>query len=173
MPRQIALLFLLVFAVGKAFAEDEQALKNWFNDPFFQVRDAISACPVPLGPLMTASQRNADAHYRVERGTSCWLKGKCDKVNAYLYDASIAEAIRQHFSQSPAFHDTSLWVTVQRKFVTVQGCLHAADQATQIETLIKIVPDVERVILELASSPQEKPPYLTAPTQATVIDRSK
>jgi hypothetical protein len=168
MVRQIALLLPLIFAVGTAMAEDDQPFSNWFNDPFFQVRDGVAACPVPLGPLLPLSQRNAEAHYRVERGTSCWLEGKCDKANAYLYDAPIGEAIRQRFSQSPQFHDSSLWITVQRKFVMVQGCAQEADVGAQIEALINTVPDVERVILQLVSSPQEKPPYLLAPTPPKV-----
>ncbi|HXA46517.1 MAG TPA: BON domain-containing protein [Burkholderiaceae bacterium] len=148
-------------------------LKNWFNDPFFQVRDAIKACPIPLGPLMTEAQRRNEAHYRVERGTSCWLEGKCDKPNAYLYDAPIAAAIGQRFSQSPAFQDTSLWITVQRKFVIVQGCIADANQAGQIETLIKAEPDVDRVILQLVTNPHETPPYIMAPTESNVPNRSE
>jgi hypothetical protein len=178
MPRLIDLLFLfsLGFCGAQAIAADDaDILKNWFNDPFFQVRDTVKACPVPLGPLMTEKQRNAEAHYRVERGTSCWLAGKCDKPNSYLYDAPIAEAIRQRFSQTTELNETSLWITVQRRFVIVQGCTNGSDQAAQIEALLASVPDVERVILQLISSPREKekPPYLLAPGQTRSTDSSK
>jgi hypothetical protein len=33
-----------------------QELKNYFNDPFLQVTSAMSACPVPEGPLITPEQ---------------------------------------------------------------------------------------------------------------------
>jgi hypothetical protein len=170
MIRQIALLLSILSIVNctSAFAQEDQALKNWFNDPFFQVRNALPACPVPLGPLITEAQRNEEAHYRVERGTSCWMAGKCEKPNSYLYDAPIAEAVRQRFSASPEFADASLWITVQRRFVIVQGCITHAEQAARIESMIAVVPDVERVILQLISTPHEKPPYpLASPLPST------
>lgn len=164
--KTLLLLSSLVLGGNAVATDDAQTLKNWFDDPFLQVRNAIPACPVPLGPLLTDAQRRAEAHYRVERGTSCWLEGKCEKPNAYWYDAAIADAIRQRFSQTPEFADSSLWITVQRRFVIVQGCIASAEQAPRIESLIKAVPDVERVILQLRSNPDEKPPYQLAPPQA-------
>ncbi len=43
-------------------------------------------CPAPLGPLFTVDEQRREAHYRIERGTSCWLAGKCKDSNAYRYD---------------------------------------------------------------------------------------
>lgn len=164
--KTLLLLSSLILGGNAVAADDVQTLKNWFDDPFLQMRNAMPACPVPLGPLLTDAQRRAEAHYRVERGTSCWLEGKCEKPNAYWYDAPIADAIRQRFSQTPEFADSSLWITVQRRFAIVQGCIASAEQAPRIESLIKTVPDVERVILQLRSNPDEKPPYPLAPPQA-------
>ena len=169
----LLLFFGLVIGTCSMAAEGEdQPLKNWFNDPFFQVRDAIHACPVPLGPWITEAQRREEAHYRVERGTSCWMEGKCDKPNSYLYDAPIAKAIRQRFAQGSEFDDASLWITVQRRFVIVQGCIARPEQTSQIDAIMRAIPDVERVVLQLVSSPNHPPPYPLAPNQAGAADNS-
>ncbi len=146
--------------IGTASAEE---LKNWFDDPFFQVRKGLPDCPAPLGPLLPQSKRNAEAHYRVERGTSCWLAGQCAKPNAYWYDAGIGKAVEKAFADSSDFGNTSLWVTVQRRFVTVEGCISAPQQERQIEAMIQVLPDVERVIVQVAKPGDPKPPYAPAP----------
>jgi len=45
-------------------APGEEIVRNWFNDPFFQVRSAIANCPVPLGPYGTEADRMRETHYR-------------------------------------------------------------------------------------------------------------
>ena len=74
--------------VGAASAEP---LKNHYNDPFVQVTKAIAACPQPRGPFMTAREAQAEAHPRIERGTTCFMAGKCKEPNAYRYDTKDAE----------------------------------------------------------------------------------
>lgn len=169
----LLLLYTGIAHCGNANAQEKPLLKNWFNDPFFQVRNGVSACPVPLGPLISETQRNEEAHYRVERGTSCWMEGKCSKPNSYLYDAPIADTTRRRFLGTSAFADTSLWITVQRRFVIVQGCISQAEQAAQIETLVKAVPDVERVILQINLPPHNQANYLTVPSTAHGIPDSQ
>lgn len=159
----LCLVLALIGAMAPACAAPPEELKNWFDDPFFQVRSGLPDCPLPLGPLMSEAQRRAEAHYRVERGTSCWLEGKCTQPNAYWYDATIGKAIGQRFAASAEFADTSLWITVQRRFVTVQGCISRREQAQQIEALLQEVPDVERVIVELMAPDDAKAPYRVAP----------
>lgn len=154
-----------VMLTGGASADPPEEPKNWFNDPFIQVRQGFSACPLPLGPLITEAQRRAEAHYRVERGTSCWMEGKCTKPNAYLYDAPIGASIAQSFAASSDFADTSLWITVQRRFVMVEGCISRPEQGPEIEARIQAIPDVERVILELMLPGQTRVPYPIAPTK--------
>ena len=149
-----------LFSAAATHAEE---LKNWFNDPFFQVRRALPACPAPLGPLLPESKRNAEAHYRVERGNSCYLVGKCRLSNSYLYDPEIARAVEKAFADSPGFADTSLWITVQRRFVMVEGCVAHADDGKRLEALIEPLPDVERVIVEVSKPGDVKPPYALAP----------
>ncbi len=165
-PEQLLCLGLALFgAMGRVSAAPPEELKNWFDDPFFQVRSGLPACPLPLGPLMSEAQRRAESHYRVERGTSCWLEGKCAQPNAYWYDAPLGQAIEQKFAATAEFGDTSLWITVQRRFVIVQGCISRAEQAQQIETLLQATPDIDRVIVELMGPGDAKPPYRLAPAK--------
>ena len=78
-------LALLLGAVP-GLAQDAAERRNWFNDPFFQIAAQAPRCPVPLGPYLTAAEQRAEAHDRAERGTSCWLAGRCARSNAYAYD---------------------------------------------------------------------------------------
>lgn len=52
-------------------------LRNWFDDPFFQVRAGKPACAAPLGPLTDEAEMRKQTHPRSERGTRCWLAGQC------------------------------------------------------------------------------------------------
>jgi hypothetical protein len=135
--------------------------KNWFNDPFFELSHALPGCPVPLGPLMTHAQMEDDAHYRVERGTTCWLAHKCTKPNSYMYDQPIADAIRAHFSDSRPFDGTSLWITVQRRFVYAEGCAPASFDRQALRRQLEAIPDVERVFIRVGTSAGAPTPYKT------------
>lgn len=135
-----------------------EPLRNWFNDPYFQVRSGIAGCPQPLGPFTTESDMKKQTHYRAERGTSCWLAKKCDKPNSYLYDKDIAAAVKARFDASPLMREASLWVTVQRRWVQVDGCVPAKYAAGTLEELLKNVQDVEHVIVNVGR-PGEKAPY--------------
>ena len=160
---------MLFAAVAPAGHADE--LKNWFDDPYFQVRDRIAGCAVPRGPLIGAADMKKEAHARVERGTSCWLEGRCTRPNAYQYDATIAEAVRARFAQNASLLNTSLWVTVQRRIVWVEGCAAALDAPGQIARLLRGVPDVHQVIVNVARRPGDRPPYAVRDALATGAGR--
>lgn len=139
--------------------------RNWYNDPFFALSDAVSGCPTPLGPLMTREEADDDAHYRVERGTSCWLAHRCTRPNSYLYDADIAAAVREHLRAVPLIDHTSLWITVQRRFVYAEGCVPAGFDQEALQRLLEAIPDVEQVFVRVTSDPRGALPYksLAAP----------
>jgi len=147
-------------ASSSASTADAQR-KNWYNDPFFALSSAIRACPQPLGPLMTQAEAQDDAHYRVERGTTCWLAHKCSKPNSYLYDADIAAAVRQRLQGDAMFAGTSVWITVQRRFVYAEGCVPAGFDNAALERKLAAIPDVEQVFVHLTSDPRAAPPYKT------------
>jgi len=141
-----------------------ETLKNWFNDPFIQVRNAVPDCPPPLGPLVSEQEARRESHWRTERGTSCWLAGQCSKPNSYQYDAAIAQTVQAHFAADPAFARSSLWLTFQRRFVWVEGCsADPAIDAAALAAFVRAEPDVERVIVNLRAPGASKAPYPLAP----------
>lgn len=156
MSRRALVLALLATAAGLAHGDE---LKNWFGDPYFQVRAAVAACPVPRGPFTTEEEMRRSAHARAERGTRCWQEGKCTKPNSYLYDAGIADEVRKRFAASRALQAASLWVTVQRRIVWVEGCAADGSAARRIVRLLREVPDVEQVIVNVAPPSVARPPY--------------
>jgi hypothetical protein len=151
MTRHRMMLLLPAMALMTvAWAAADTTLKNWFNDPFIQVRRAIPACPQPLGPMTTADEARKESHWRAERGTSCWLAGQCSKPNSYAYDDGIGKSVAAHFAADPAFARSSLWLTVQRRFVWVEGCADDLSiTASALEAFVRAEPDVERVIVNL------------------------
>ena len=63
--------------------------------------------------------------------------------------------------RDPALAGTTIWLTAQRRFVYLEGCVADSLQAARAEALIKGLADVDRVIPALAL-PGEKPPYAVA-----------
>jgi hypothetical protein len=100
-------------------------------------------------------------HYRVERGTSCFLAGECSKPNAYLYDAPIAAALKKQFDADPALaRDSSLWITVTRRFVYLEGCsASSGDDIARVEAMIRTLADVQVVLVNVANDPRGHLPY--------------
>lgn len=152
-------LALALLATGPGVAHGEE-LKNWFGDPYFQVRAGMAACPAPRGPFTTADEMRRSAHARAERGTRCWQEGRCTKPNSYLYDAGIAGNVRQRFADSRQLRASSLWVTIQRRIVWVEGCADA-NAPKRIEQLLRGVPDVEQLIVNVSRDPAGPPAYPT------------
>jgi len=158
-PKYLSLLAgALLAATGHAADPAAgEALRNYYNDPFVQVTAAIPACPTPRGPFMTAQESRAEAHPRAERGTTCFMMGKCSEANAYHYDARIAvaaqDAVRRALTRTPALARSSVWLTVQRRFIFVHGCTASRADAARWETLLRAVPEVEYVGVDLAVVP--------------------
>ncbi|AIO53681.1 hypothetical protein BM44_3340 [Burkholderia mallei NCTC 10247] len=136
--------------------------RNWYDDPFWALSHSIAECPTPLGPLMTRAQMEDDAHYRVERGTTCWLAHRYSKPNAYLYDKPIAGELKKRFTDGdPALAGTSIWITIQRRFVYAEGCVSASFDRDALRRRLEALPDVERVFLRLTDDPRGRAPYKT------------
>src|SRR5205823_6534703 len=77
---------------GPALAEKRA---NYFNDPFLRVTEGIADCPVPEGPMITQAEMRIQAHVRIERGTRCFLSGRCRLPNSYLYDKEIIPRVEK------------------------------------------------------------------------------
>ncbi|MFL9873053.1 hypothetical protein PQR22_15645 [Paraburkholderia megapolitana] len=156
---------MLMSIASHAVFADEQRV-NRGNDPFFQISKAVPGCPVPLGPLETEQEWLDDAHYRIERGNSCWIEGRCRLSNGYLYDKEIAEAVQRRLTNinyATQWRDhTTLWLILQRRFIYVQGCVAPDfDKQTFLSELGKTA-DVDRVIDDTTSDPASTSlPYRT------------
>lgn len=156
------ILVALTLSCGATFAQHERPndeLSNWFGDPFFQISDGISTCPEPRGPRMTQAEKRQEAHYRVERGTSCWLAKKCEHSNAYMYDQEIASSTRLALAKAVR-SNSSVWVTIKRRWVFLEGCVRTATDAAALKRAATLVPDVESVVSTLSVA-GEKPRYQT------------
>ena len=159
-PARMRRLWIAAITIGccaRVAAQDEPLILNPFNDPFVQAT-AGRACPAPRGPAYTETQRNQEAHYRVERGTSCWLAGQCSEPNAYRYDTRIADAVVAALRADPQLSDSTLWVIAERRFVYLQGCVRDAAQAARAEAIAKAAPDVQVVIPSIGVG-REAPRY--------------
>lgn len=171
MQRKHRTTFTSACAGAASLFAHSEALKNHYGDPFIPVTNAITACPVPRGPFMTEAEAKTEAHPRIERGTSCFLAGKCSEGNAYRYDGRIAAAAADSISaairKSARLARSSIWLTVQRRFVFVQGCVTDRSQIERWAKLVKAVPEVEYVGVDLAIGHRtanfRRVPYPTMP----------
>ncbi len=161
----IPMAAMLLSCACRAQAAEDRPLGNWFNDPFIQVRSAIADCPVPLGPLLSQAEMRAQAHSRAERGTRCYFDGKCSKPNSYMYDPDIAADLSRRFAKSTAFAGASLWITAQRRFVWVEGCVRGGRDTRgaelALEKFVKETPDVEYVLINVTGDARGRVPYRT------------
>jgi hypothetical protein len=159
-----ALLIVLLLAARAGTAQEATAppKQNWFDDPFFQVSAGQPACAVPEGPFYTAEERRQQTHSRLERGTSCWLAGRCADSNAYRYDKPLAPKVRAALRAVPGVDRASVWVTVQRRWVYLQGCVPNAALARRLERAARAVPEVETVVPDLMVGTHGRPPYPVA-----------
>lgn len=136
---------------------------NPFNDPFVQVTAAVASCPVPAPPAYDEQEFRDAAHERAQRGTSCWLDGRCRLHNAYLYDAEIIPRVVKAIEHDGGFRNTSLWLLGQRRQVTLMGCVQSQDQARRLKRLAARIDDVEHVVNHLiVGKPLGRAPYPAA-----------
>jgi hypothetical protein len=156
----VALIFAVAGIAAPIAASAEDApQKNWFNDPFFAASADIADCPVPRGPSLTKTEMEREAHVRVERGTRCYMEGRCAKSSSYFYDPEIAANLRHALANSKALKGTSLWVSVQRRWVFIQGCAKARSKRAALEAIARRIPDVDNVFVDLRFDPKQPPPY--------------
>ena len=155
-------LCALVLALGVASATAQDARRNPFEDPFAEVTSGIAACPRAEPPLLTEEQIRNEAHDRSQRGTSCWLAGRCRLHNAYLYDKEIIPRVVKAVHADGRYADTSVWALGQRRWVWLKGCVSRPEQRDALERLVRLIDDVEGVVNELMVGTGGAPPYKTA-----------
>jgi hypothetical protein len=146
------------------------ASAQFSEDPFVQVTAKIGGCPEPAPPSYkettdAAYQLRFEAHTRAERGTSCYLSGRCRLPNSYLYDKEIIPRVQKFILQERRFENTSVWIAGQRRWVYLQGCVKSRAQAAEMVQAVRMVDDVERVVDELFVLGRATPPYRLARQQ--------
>ena len=154
---------------GEGKGGDGALPENRFADPFFQFTSAVADCPLPLGPRITLAEQLAQMPQREAWGPHCMLEKPCKKPNDFAYDADIGTALqeavqsKQLYSHSPLVN-SSLWITVQARVVTVEGCV-AGDVPTgfdhafitgHLEVLANSVPEVKRAVVRIRTSAQAR-----------------
>ena len=144
-------------------AQADGLTRNWGEDPFLQLRADDPRCPEPRGPRMTAAEWRAEAHWRIETGTSCWLAGRCADANAYRYDRAIAQALFPRLQALPELAGGSLWAYLQRRILFVQGCVADSAQAQAVEAAIgraaAASPDLQMIVPALRMGSDPGTPY--------------
>jgi osmotically-inducible protein OsmY len=153
---------MLLLALASAAAAADETRRNPFDDPFTVVTSGLAGCPRAAPPLFTEAQIRSEAHDRAQRGTSCWLAGRCRLHNAYLYDKEIAPRVVKAVEADGRYTDTSVWALGQRRWVWLKGCVSKPDQREGLERLVRLIDDVEGVVNELMVGTAGKPPYQTA-----------
>jgi hypothetical protein len=155
----LGLILALSALTGSCHAQSQAERRNWFDDPFFQISTAVRDCPLPAGPYITEAERNAESHHRAEKGTTCWLAGKCERPNAYNYDKDIAAALQSALAERNPFADTTLWVTVQGRVVYFEGCASRGSIAAKLEAFARKLPYVQQAVAHLRTHSSARVPY--------------
>ncbi len=153
-PLALAWALILSGGMGVARSDPTPTKSNYFNDPFVQLTDGLPACPTPDGPLLTADEGRAQAHGRVERGTSCYQDGWCRLPNSYLYDKEIMPRVKKAVdARGDLGNDTRVWALGQRRWVWLKGCVSHPEQAAALVQLVRELDDVEGVIDDMVVTP--------------------
>jgi Predicted periplasmic or secreted lipoprotein len=151
--RMPALRSLALLAAAATLSVPLFAAESYQLDPFEQATAGFAACPTVPPPTLTPEQMRAQAHSRVERGTSCCLAGTCECGGSYKHDPEINARVAAAIRNDPRFRNASIWITTTRKFVTLQGCVRTPAQKRALERLVRRQPDVALVWNETAVGP--------------------
>jgi hypothetical protein len=147
MSRGLCVAALALGVATSAMPAEERA--GYFDDPFLQVTGAIPDCPPQQRSTYTKDQMRAEAHSRAERGTRCFLEGRCRLPSSYDYDKEIIPRVKKAILADGRFSRTSIWIEGQRRWVWLRGCVRTRADADAVERLVRNVDDVERVVNEL------------------------
>jgi hypothetical protein len=161
--RSGALVLLLALPLAAANAQGVAVRRNWFDTPFAAATEGLPACPRPEGPLMTEDEMRSAAHARIERGTSCWLAGQCEDSNAYRRDPEIQQRVLESIRAGRAFARSSVWVTTERRWVTLQGCLESGALRARLIERVRRVEGVDIVFDQLIVGTASRPRWTVDP----------
>jgi hypothetical protein len=135
----------LAFGVATSALPAEER-ESYFDDPFLQVTGAIADCPPQQRSTYTKDEMRAESHSRAERGTRCYLEGRCRLPSSYDYDKEIIPRVKKAILADGRFSGTSIWIEGQRRWVWLKGCVRTRAEADALERLVRRVDDVESVV---------------------------
>lgn len=141
----IALLFMTPLSRA-----GDQTSEKYFDDPFMQITYAVASCPNQERTKRTAAEMRAEIHWRAERGSSCYLRGRCRLPNSYMYDREIAARVKKTILADSRLWNSSVWMEGYRRWVALKGCATSPEQRDQIERAVRMIDDVEAVINEIS-----------------------
>ena len=147
MIRPLSVAAVAFGVATSALPAEERA--NYFDDPFLQVTGAIADCPPQQKTTYTMDEMRAQVHARAERGTRCYLEGRCRLPSSYDYDQEIIPRVKKAILADGRFAGTSIWIEGQRRWVWLKGCVRTRAEADAVERLVRRVDDVESVVNEL------------------------
>ena len=156
-----AAVVTLLAAGSQAAAEEER--RNWFDTPFDLAVAGAAGCPRPEGPLITADEMRQQAHGRIERGTSCWLAKKCEDSNVYRRDPEIQARVLRAIRDEPLAARSSVWITTERRYVTLQGCVESARVGRVLVERVRKTDGVEAVFDQLIVGTRRTPRWTVDP----------
>jgi hypothetical protein len=159
----VACAVLSVQSAWSAEAGDPAERRNWFETPFDQAVAGMPGCPRPEGPLITQAEMRQQAHGRIERGTSCWLAKKCEDSNVYRRDPEIQQRVLNVIRSNDSFAQSSVWVTTERRYVTLQGCVGSVEIRSRLQARVRAVDGVEQVFDRLIVGTAGKPRWTVDP----------
>ena len=87
--------------------------------------------------------------------------GMIVRAVAALAIAALAGGCFQPLYGDRSLDGTSLWITVQRRFVYADGCAPASFDSRALQRQLEAIPDVEQVFVRLRAGPHAPPPYKT------------
>lgn len=154
-------------------APSTEPRRNWFDTPFGAAVTGLPGCPRPEGPLITEAQMRSLAHARIERGTSCWLAKKCEDSNAYRRDPEIQGRVVDAIRAQPGFAGSSVWVTTERHWITLQGCLQSSPLRRALIETVKAVDGVEEVFDQLIVGTRGTPRWTVDPAWSAPENEGK
>jgi osmotically-inducible protein OsmY len=137
--------------------------RKWFDTPFDQAVAGAASCPRPEGPLITADEMRQQAHGRIERGTSCWLAKKCEDSNVYRRDPEIQTHVLHAIRSEPLAARSSVWITTERRYVTLQGCVDFARLGCALIERVRTTDGVEGVFDQLIVGTRRAPRWTVDP----------
>lgn len=152
-PALVCLALATLFGPIAASSQEGNA-----DDPFVSVTAGLAGCPEARRPVNTDDSRS-QAHWRSQRGGSCYLAGRCRLPSAYLYDKEIVPRVVIAANSDGQFSNTTVWVLGSRRWIWLKGCVSSPEQRALLEERVRNIDDVEHVINELMIGKTGVPPY--------------